>query len=523
MTMHLIDVASYQGALNAEDVKAAGFTAVNLKVSHGLSRKSVHPDVTGWVDRARALGLGVSTFHYLTDEAGGEAQAEYAYARIAELGLLYGTAHQLDVESAPAPPLSSVRGYLERMTQLLGRPVALYTGDWWWRPRGWNVTDLAPYLWAAPNAGYVGAYPGDNSPHWRAGYGWPDLGIMQYAVSALPGGKIEVSKSAVRDPEVWRSLTQGRSGMSYAPDTLKAARTLYITTLKQAGYTIDPAAVGIVGDDSHANSGTSYHLGKDALKANAYSVVESSRDKNGLTNAAMALDLGWFSFKVGGDTHNLRTFSRWLVAQCEAGTDDTKDIREVIYSLDGKTVQRWDRLGRRSTGDSSHTSHTHLSYFRDSESRNKTALLIRYFTEIGVLEDDDMDQATFTKLLKGSLADGSVKTALTAAIINTDNVLPAPGNPAPGKNADGTEVNTHWTPGSFLREIYAQDARAKAAIDRLLKLAEAEAKEVPPTAGQNASAVVAALGGSGQTDVQLAAALRAALGSRAASVGALLA
>jgi hypothetical protein len=41
----------------------------------------------------------------------------------------------------------------------------------------------------------------------------------------------------------------------------------------------------------------------------------------------------------------------------------------MIYTPDGKTVARWDRLGKRSTGDSSHLWHTHLSFFRDSEGR----------------------------------------------------------------------------------------------------------------------------------------------------------
>jgi uncharacterized protein (DUF2236 family) len=101
VTRLIVDIAAYQGGLAPADVKRAGFDTVNLKVSHGLSRKAVHPDVTGWVDAAHTFSLAVSSFHYLTADASGEDQAEYAYQRIAELGLLYGTAHQLDVESTP--------------------------------------------------------------------------------------------------------------------------------------------------------------------------------------------------------------------------------------------------------------------------------------------------------------------------------------------------------------------------------------------------------------------------------------
>jgi hypothetical protein len=103
------------------------------------------------------------------------------------------------------------------MRAILGRPIAVYTGDWWWQPKGWNGASLTPYLMAAPNVGYLDGYPGAASPHWRAGYGgWLTLSIMQYAGSApllYPGGTrstVKVSKSAIRDEAVWRALTGGK-------------------------------------------------------------------------------------------------------------------------------------------------------------------------------------------------------------------------------------------------------------------------------------------------------------------------
>lgn len=158
--------------------------------------------------------------------------------------------------------------------------------------------------------------------------------------------------------------------MTYAPKRLLDARNYIIDA-----YRVAPAKVGIVGDSSHVGG---YHCGADRVVANDYSVVESSRDSNGLSDAAAALDIGTFSTKVDSRTLTLRTLSVWLVAQCKAGTADTRDIREVIYTDDGRTVKRWDRLGIRSGGDDSHLWHTHISYFRDSEKRDKTALFKRY-------------------------------------------------------------------------------------------------------------------------------------------------
>lgn len=519
MTLHIADIAIYQGALRLEDVKAAGVGIVNIKVSHGLGTKSVHPAAAELGALARRLGLGISTFHWLTADAPGEAQAEHAYRRMQQLGLVDGAAHQLDVEAKPAPPLASVRGYLGRMTQLLGRPVVLYTGDWWWRPHGWDVSDLTPYLWAAPNEGYLGKYPGDGSDHWRAGYGgWPELAVMQYAVSALPGGTIKVSKSAIRDPAIWRSLTIGRPAVSYAPDSIMDARRFFMNTLRTVGVDPNPASFGVVGDDAHANAGTGYHLGRDALRPSAYSIVESSRDKRGLTNAASAFDIGWFSFKAGGKTHNLRTFSTWLVAQCKAGTADTLDIRDVIYSADGATVRRWDRLGIRSTGDDSHLTHTHVSYFRDSEKRDKTALFKRYFTEImegpvATLDNDDKkwlldnlapgkvaDEVWGRKLGDSGTAGGQVQTLFARTGATTNVQLPALASAV----------------SAVLKNVTDDDTAAVTAVAQILAAVDAATDET-------ATAVLDRLGGTGQTDAEVAAALKAALGDRAAAVGALLA
>jgi hypothetical protein len=206
--------------------------------------------------------------------------------------------------------------------------------------------------------------------------------------------------------------------MTFNPDTLLAARSFLLEHLdlhegKTVGADLEPDEVGIKGDGPHARSGSSYHLGADQLRPDSYTITESSRDRRGLSDAASALDIGEFEVKVGGKNHNLRTFSAWLVAQCKAGAADTADIREVNYCLDGVTVHRWDRLGRRSTGDSSHRWHTHISYFRDSEKRDKAGLFRRYLTEIGLLEDDMLTAKDIVDELLNReivMADGTKRT-----------------------------------------------------------------------------------------------------------------
>jgi len=155
--------------------------------------------------------------------------------------------------------------------------------------------------------------------------------------------------------------------MTYAPASIKAAQ-VYL----QGKTGLPWVSLGIVGDENHRGG---YHQGEPNVPASDYSRDESPRDENGLSGAASALDIGKFS--RGGKT--LQGLSLWIVGQCKAGAPDTRDIREVIYSPDGVTVKRWDRLGKRSSGDDSHRDHTHISYHRDAEGRDKVSLFKRFF------------------------------------------------------------------------------------------------------------------------------------------------
>jgi hypothetical protein len=211
MTQFLVDIASYQhdraDPLNLAVVQQKGFSLVNIKTTQGTHYTFAAGRL--YADKARSLGMGICTFHYLTDEASGSAQADFAWKQILNLGGPQGIAHECDCETNATQAI--YRDYVKAMQDKLGRHVMTYSGDWWWKPRGWTGADLTPYYTAAPNAGYLGSYPGDGSPHWHAGYGgWDSLSMMQYAVSAITGaGGGNLSKSAIRDPAVWSALTGG--------------------------------------------------------------------------------------------------------------------------------------------------------------------------------------------------------------------------------------------------------------------------------------------------------------------------
>lgn len=166
--------------------------------------------------------------------------------------------------------------------------------------------------------------------------------------------------------------------MTYAPPTLRELGAFW----EQYGG----VNLGIVGDVRHV---VGYHCGRDRIYSSAglgdddYS-VQQKRDKAGLTDAAAAIDLG----RLSGSLEKLYQFSSWLVASCQAGDIGAADVREIIYSPDGEKVQRYSGVDGEihtgpGNGDASHIGHTHVSYFRDSEERDKLALFAPYFEDGG--------------------------------------------------------------------------------------------------------------------------------------------
>lgn len=167
--------------------------------------------------------------------------------------------------------------------------------------------------------------------------------------------------------------------MTFAPQSLLDLRA-YLKPITG----LSDVELGIVGDEDHHGG---YHHGKSLLVSNDYS-SRTARDRAGLSEAASAFDVGMFS--------QLRAMSVWCVQQCQAGLADTLDVREIIYTPDGKVVWRWDRERGSEpyiSGDPSHLGHTHFSFYRDSEKRDKRPLFRRFF------QGDDMtpDQAKMLK------------------------------------------------------------------------------------------------------------------------------
>jgi hypothetical protein len=184
--------------------------------------------------------------------------------------------------------------------------------------------------------------------------------------------------------------------MTFAPPTLTALGAYW-----KANGGVN---LGIVGDTSHVAKGVSYHLGKSQLTLGAYS-RQTARDKAGLTEAASAIDLG----KLNGSFPQLRSFSKWLVGQARVNAPGTSDMREIIFSPDGVTVLRWDRergyssLPKSGEADSTHLTHTHVSWYRDAEKRDHTTAFRPYFP-VPVPPPTGGDVPNLTTYIPGQIA-----------------------------------------------------------------------------------------------------------------------
>lgn len=170
--------------------------------------------------------------------------------------------------------------------------------------------------------------------------------------------------------------------MSIQPDSLLEVRRIF-----QERTGLPAASLGIlhyVDKDGRYRGGGGYHAGNDLLKMigrenSDYSKRQSALDRPG-SNYGSAIDIGRFRVTLpNGRVVTNHDMVRWILGEIAASAPDTFWIREIIYSLDDRNVQRYDRLKMSSTGDISHRTHEHFSVFREMIHSPYIAGLFRRF------------------------------------------------------------------------------------------------------------------------------------------------
>lgn len=407
MTLFIADIASYQQGLSLAEIRAAGYGGINLKISHGDGQRAVHPDVKTF---AADTSMRHSTFHWLTGDASGAAQASYAYARMSELGLTRAP-HTVDVEAGKEavggePTEAIYREYLKIMTQLLKRPIITYSGDWYAESRPWlRASAESPWLWSAPTVGYLPAYPGDEDAAWENGYGgWVALAVMQYRVSAVGG--IALSQSACRSERLWQAM----GGIDMSWSNIPASLSLR-DELNAAFPARDKASDGFIGDTSHS-AGSSDH-NPDETGNTPYEDSDSIDEVHAFDADSDLKQAGWTMTRV----------CNIIVARCRSGAE--KRLRYIIW--DRKIISAswgWSEW-RDYTGASPHTEHAHFSFLYGSGAAPGNPEQIT--TPWGILaavEEEDValdaaDKSFITaEVAKAVKAATDARAALTAEVNN---------------------------------------------------------------------------------------------------------
>lgn len=187
----LADISNHQGDISIEQIVAEGYSAVICKASEGTSFRDGWFD--GWIPRIKAAGAIPGAYHFL--RAGdGAAQARILHARVADHGGPSGFLCALDNEADAS--WETTVAFAETWREISGgHPLLMYTGGWWWRPRGWPGAELTPYLWHShyvTGSGYGSALYGQvGEDFWTPGYGgWPQATILQFSSSARVAGQV---------------------------------------------------------------------------------------------------------------------------------------------------------------------------------------------------------------------------------------------------------------------------------------------------------------------------------------------
>jgi hypothetical protein len=184
----------YQAGLDFSLLVRQGYAFCAVKLTEGTSYARAAGD--DWVRAARAAGLIPGGYHWIK-RGNGAAQAQWFLSKVKESGGPDGMLIQLDCEDdASFADILDWRDEWNRLTG--GHPFLLYTGSWWWSPRGWSGTTVTPYLWqshyltadldSVPDdpAAFAARIP---ASWWVPGYGgWPTATILQFTSKGDAGG-----------------------------------------------------------------------------------------------------------------------------------------------------------------------------------------------------------------------------------------------------------------------------------------------------------------------------------------------
>jgi len=195
MPLYILDISNHQGNFNITRAAAEGYSAIICKATEGRTFRDAKFNRN--IPLIRNAGMIPGAYHFLR-AGNGAAQARAFHARVAAHGGPSGWLCACDNE-ADASWATTTAFVAEWHRLTAGHPLIMYTGAWWWKPRGWNGASLTPHLWASRYVSGTGygseLYSRVPASWWTPGYGgWPRATLLQYSSSArVAGQSVDVS------------------------------------------------------------------------------------------------------------------------------------------------------------------------------------------------------------------------------------------------------------------------------------------------------------------------------------------
>ncbi len=124
-----IDVSSWQGFINFEEVKNSGIEVVYIKASQGTGYKDPYFETN--YENAKANGLKVGFYHYLTATSVSDAEAEAQFFASVISGKIPDCLLVMDFESFNGLSRDGINtvseAFLNKLNELTGKEVAIYS------------------------------------------------------------------------------------------------------------------------------------------------------------------------------------------------------------------------------------------------------------------------------------------------------------------------------------------------------------------------------------------------------------
>lgn len=149
MVLFLVDAhLTYQAGLSMSAVASEGYSGVIVKASQGCTGYLAPSGFDTWIAEIRAAGMVPGAYHWL-NETSGVTQANRFVDRLTSVGGVEGMICAVDCEDSDNPAtLQVLTDFITTFqSRTSGHPLLVYSGNWWWTSRGWDISGLGVHLW----------------------------------------------------------------------------------------------------------------------------------------------------------------------------------------------------------------------------------------------------------------------------------------------------------------------------------------------------------------------------------------